>query len=282
MQEKNTKCKSVTVVFFFFFADRVRHCDRPRTKIEKWWADLWHTRVADAHQVHQTVQELSRWCHSTDFSTTQPSSTCTARTSHHKYVHLTGLRDTVDNSRSIPGAQKDFSEHTVGILADLFPVDDEKVAWLCLVAGDGRHTFSLVPNWLSSQDRRFARIFFLERASELAKEWKTPLFLAPLDRKKAFDHIQHSFQLSILATSFLRLSFFGFSSSHDTVLKSQLLDRAFPCFGYVIPVTFLCMPAESVVRVFWLLTRQTHSVFLVPVSSPVFCRNSHTLPPVAE
>ena len=41
-------------------------------------------------------------------------------------------------------------------------------------------------------------IFVLERASELAKEWKTPLFMAQLDLKKAFDHVQHSFATAAL------------------------------------------------------------------------------------
>ena len=41
-------------------------------------------------------------------------------------------------------------------------------------------------------------VFVLERASEIAKEWKTPLFLAQLDLKKAFDHIQHSFASTAL------------------------------------------------------------------------------------
>ena len=41
-------------------------------------------------------------------------------------------------------------------------------------------------------------VFVLERASALAKEWKTPLFLAQLDPKKAFDHVQHSFATTAL------------------------------------------------------------------------------------
>ena len=41
-------------------------------------------------------------------------------------------------------------------------------------------------------------VFVLERASELAKEWKTPLCLAQLDLKKAFDHVQHSFATTAL------------------------------------------------------------------------------------
>ena len=41
-------------------------------------------------------------------------------------------------------------------------------------------------------------VFVLERASELAKEWKILLFLAQLDLKKAFDHVQHSFATAAL------------------------------------------------------------------------------------
>ena len=41
-------------------------------------------------------------------------------------------------------------------------------------------------------------ILVLERGSELAKEWKTHLFIAQLDLKKAFDHVQHSFATAAL------------------------------------------------------------------------------------
>ena len=71
------------------------------------------------------------------------------------------------SGRSEPDLQKVFSEQTVGIQADLFLVDDEKVTWLRLVG-------------------------------ELAKEWKTHLFAAQVDLKKAFDHIQYSFAYTAL------------------------------------------------------------------------------------
>ena len=92
---------------------KVRHSDRPRTNIENGCVGFWRTRIADT-PTFKRDEELLPMCikklkkhknfayggHSRDFLATQLTSTHTtrtARTVHHGHVHITGLRDTVDN-----------------------------------------------------------------------------------------------------------------------------------------------------------------------------------------
>ena len=158
-----------------FAAPRVRHHEHCR-----------HTNIqvrGVSHTMNQAeeTQKFSRRCHSRDTPATQLTSARTARTVHQGHVHITALRDTVDEIRSEPDPQRAFSEQTVGIQAHLFLIDDEKVARLCLAW----------QQWEAHSSTRSRRTFFARqtlrteflvwRASELAKEWNTPLFVAQLD-----------------------------------------------------------------------------------------------------
>ena len=108
--------------------------------------------------------------------------------SSHRHVQITGLRDTVDHSRSEPDPhQKAFSEQIVRIQTYFFPVDDEKTAWLRLVGSNGRHTVQLNSKraFFARQTLRSEFLSWREQAS-----WR--------NLKKAFDHIQHSFATTAL------------------------------------------------------------------------------------
>ena len=180
-------------------SDLARRCEVDRQKklnsdvpkaLSDFYSDIFEFPHTVQGQTLRQAPELSRWCHSRDFSATELPSARTARTGHHKHVVLTGLRDTVVNSRSTPGAPKAFSEQTVGIQACLLLADDERVAWLCLV-GSVWETRSPTRSKRACFHKTDASHgdFVLERASEFRKEW-TLLFLAQLDLKKAFGHIQ--------------------------------------------------------------------------------------------
>ena len=112
-------------------------------------------------KLNQEVEKTQRALTAESVPSTQSHSARTARTGHHRHVHITGLRDTMDHSRSELDPQKAFSEQISRIQTYLFPVDDEKAAWLRLTGSNGRHTLQLVPNELSSQDSRLALSFCL-------------------------------------------------------------------------------------------------------------------------
>ena len=105
---------------------------------------------------------------------TQSLSARTARKGHHRHVHITGLRDTVDHRRSEPDPKKPFSSK----LSEFFPVDDGKAAWQRLAGSSGRHTVQLVPNRIPPQDRRLARSVCLgesKRVREGVEDSSVPL-----------------------------------------------------------------------------------------------------------
>ena len=189
----------------FEFPNTVQGQTQRQAKDEnrKWCGGLWHTRVADSPVLQcdvelltKCIKKLRKHKSSPDGVTAeifnQLSSTQLEQLAQSITDRFTTLdfRDTMDHSRSELVSQNNLSEQIVRIQADLFPVDDEENAWLRLAGSNRKHTVQLVPNGLSSQDRRFARSFCL---GETAKEWQAPLFLAQLDLKHVFDHVQHSF-----------------------------------------------------------------------------------------
>ena len=107
---------------------------------------------------------------------------------HRTHVHLTGLRDTADKCRSSPGTPKAFS--SLSTMRKL-------IGYVWLEAMGDTQFRSFQTGFLRKTDASHG-VFVLDRASEIAKEWKTPLFLAQLDLKKAFDHLQHSFASTAL------------------------------------------------------------------------------------
>ena len=86
----------------------------------------------------------------------------------------------------------------VEMKTELFLVDDEETARLRLAGSNGKTQFKSFQTGFLRKTDALDGVFVLERASEMAKKWTTSLFLAQLDLKKAFDHVQHSFATTAL------------------------------------------------------------------------------------
>ena len=96
----------------------------------------------------------------------------------------------MDHCRSEPDTPEAFSQQTARI--QTLSTMRKLLGSVWLEAMGDTQFNSFQTGFLRKTDASHG-VFVLERASEMAKEWKTPLFLAQLDLKKAFDHVQHSF-----------------------------------------------------------------------------------------
>ena len=101
------------------------------------------------------------------------------------------------SGRSESGPQKVFSEKLLEFrLNSSLSTMRMLLGYVWLVAMGDTQFHSFQTSFPRKTDA-FARSV-LERASELAKEWKTHLFAAQVDLTKTFDHIQQSFAYTAL------------------------------------------------------------------------------------
>ena len=177
----------------------------------QWWVNLWRTRLADTPVFRCDTELLEKRIKKLRKHKSSPDGV-TAEIFHMlSNSQLTQLAQAITDMFS----SLDFETQWTTVAASLVPKKPfpsklsefrpisslstmrNLLGYVWLAAMGDTQFNSFQTGFLRKTDASHG-VFVLERASELAKEWKTPLFLAQLDLKKAFDHVQHSFATAVL------------------------------------------------------------------------------------